>query len=130
MFSEELERDAFLAANGEFGWTRAQIPMVVDTLRSRGMGILGGEVWWVPEGSTNWIGPIPQRRGPAGIYSWETRRNHGESWLHFVERAAGDALAAAERWPAPEDLPNNLSGQILYNLTWASEAESANLRTH
>jgi hypothetical protein len=32
MFPPELERDAFRADNGEFGWTRAQIPQVVNTL--------------------------------------------------------------------------------------------------
>jgi hypothetical protein len=45
MFPPELERDAFRADN-EFGWTRAQIPMVVDVLRHKGLAILGRELWW------------------------------------------------------------------------------------
>jgi hypothetical protein len=44
MFPPELERNAFRASNGEFGWTRAQIPLVVNVLRSHGIGILGGEL--------------------------------------------------------------------------------------
>ena len=42
MFPPELERDAFRADNGEFGWTRAQIPLVVDVLRSHAMGFSAG----------------------------------------------------------------------------------------
>src|SRR5579863_4943189 len=34
MFPPELERGAFRASNGEYGWTRAQISVVVEVLRS------------------------------------------------------------------------------------------------
>jgi hypothetical protein len=127
MFPPEVERDAFRADNGEFGWTGAQIPMVVDVLLSRGMGILGGELWWVRDGSSDWFDSIPQKHGPPGVYPWETNRRPGEPWPHFVERGAADALAAVERWPAPEDLPPDLPGRILYNLTWVSEVEFTQL---
>jgi hypothetical protein len=123
MFPPELERDAFRASNGEFGWTRAQIPLVVDVLRSHGMGILGGELWWVRDGARDWVGLIPQRHGPPGVYHWETKRKFGEPWPHFVERGASDALAAVERWPTPGDLLPDLPGRILYNLTWVSDVE-------
>jgi|SRR5882672_506522 len=122
MFSPTIERDAFRGSNGEFGWTRAQIPVVVDALRSNGIAILGGELWWVREGRTDWD-LIPQRQGPPGVYVWETKRERDEAWSHFLERGASDALAAVERWPAPGDLPPHLPGRILYNLSWASEAE-------
>lgn len=67
MFPPELERDAFRAGSGEFGWTRAQIPLVVDILRSHGIGILGGEMWWVRDGIAAWVGVIPQRHGPPAV---------------------------------------------------------------
>jgi hypothetical protein len=51
MFPPELERDALRSSNGEYGWTRDQIPVVVEILRSRGLGILGCELWWVAIGS-------------------------------------------------------------------------------
>jgi hypothetical protein len=127
MFPRELERDAFRASNGELGWTRAQIPSVVNILRTQGLGILGGELWWVRDGFTDWAGLIPQRHGPPGVYVWETKREPSESWPHFMDRGASDALAAVERWPAPEDLPADLPGRILYNLTWVSEAEFGKL---
>jgi hypothetical protein len=123
MFPPELERDAFRAGNGEFGWTRAQIPLVVDVLRFHWIGILGGDLFWVREGYTEWRGAIPQRHGPPGVYVWETKREPGEPWLDFVDRGASDALAMVERWPTPGDLPPDLPGRILYRLTWASEAE-------
>jgi hypothetical protein len=123
MFPPELERDAFRASNGEFGWTRAQIPAVVEILRSCGIGILGGELWWVRDGFTDWRGAIPQQQGPPGVYTWETKCEPGESWSHFVVRGASDALAAVERWPAPGDVPPDLPGRILYNLTCVSDAE-------
>ena len=129
MFPPELERDAFHATNGELGWSRLQIPAVVEVLRSHGLGILGGELWWVQEGSRDWVGLIPQRDGPPAVYPWETKREPGESWLDFVDRAAAETLAAVRRWPAPGDLPNELGRRILYNLTWTSEEEFDNLRT-
>lgn len=84
MFPADLERDAFRAraSNGEFGWTRAQIPLVVDVLRSHGIGILGGELWWVRDGFACWEGAIPQRRGRPGVYVWErnaSQPNHGHT---------------------------------------------------
>ncbi len=130
MFPLELERDAFRASNGEFGWTRAQIPVVVGVLRADRVGILGGELWWVRDGFADWVGVIPQRHGPPGAYPWETTREPGEPWLHFVERGASDALAAVERWPTPGDLPPDLPGRILYNLTWVSSAEFEKLGTN
>ena len=126
MFPPELERDAFRAYNGEFGWTRVQIPMVVGILRSHGMGVLGGELWWVRDGATDWD-LIPQRHGPPAVYPWETNRLSGEPWPDFVERGAKDALAAVERFPRPGDLPLGLTGRILYNLTWVSDVEFENL---
>jgi hypothetical protein len=129
MFSPELERDAFLASNGEFGWTRAQIPVVVSILRSQKMAILGGELWWVRDGSEDWVGTIPQRHGPSGVYVWESKREPGEPWSHFVERSASGALASVDRFPAPGDVPPDLHGRILYNLTWISEVEFEKLST-
>jgi len=72
MFPPELERDGFRADNGEFSWTRAQIKIVVDVLRSNNLAILGGELWWEREGSI-W-GLIPQRQGPPAVYPWAERR--------------------------------------------------------
>ncbi len=42
MFSPELERDAFRASNGEFGWTRGQIPAVVESCVPTGSEFLVG----------------------------------------------------------------------------------------
>lgn len=64
MFPPELEANAFRASNGEFGWTREQIPIVVDILRSKGMAILGGELWYRREcydGFIEMYSSIPQR---------------------------------------------------------------------
>ena len=116
-------------SNGELGWTRAQILLVVEVLRSHGIGILGGELWWVRDGFTDWVGLIPQRNGSPGVYVWETKRQPGEPWPHFIELGASDSLAAVERWPIPSDLPPDLPGRILYNLTWVCEAEFKKLNT-
>jgi len=129
MFPPELEREAFRASNGEFGWTRAQIPVVVEVLHSQGIGILGGELWWVRDGLTDWVGLIPQRHGAPGVYVWETKHEPNEPWARFIERGASYALAAVERWPTPGDLPPDLPGRILYNLTWISDAEFRQLRS-
>jgi len=130
MFPLDLERDAFRASNGAFGWTRAQIPAVVDFVRSHGIGILGGELWWVRDGFADWVGLIPQRHGPPSVYVWGTKPEPGEAWPHFVERGVSGALAAVEQWPAQGDLPPDLHGRILYNLTCVSDAEFTDLSTN
>jgi hypothetical protein len=85
MFPPELERDAFRADNGEFGWTRAQIPQLVNILRSQQLAILGGELWWVKDGSAR-CDLIPQRDGRRAVYTWAGDRLPAESWPDFVER--------------------------------------------
>jgi len=122
MFPPELEANAFRTENGEFGWTRTQVPLVVDVLRSQGLAILGGELWWVREGVAGWD-LIPQRNGPSAVYSWETESLSGEPWVSFVERSAANTLAAMAIWPTHEDLPPNLPGRVLCNLTWISEVK-------
>jgi hypothetical protein len=129
MFPPQLEQDAFRASNGEFGWIRTQVPVVVNILRSQGMGILGGERWWVQDASTSWAGVIPQRHGPPEVYVWETRRESREAWSHFVERSASETLAAVARWPTPGDLPPDMPGRVLYNLAWVSEVDFKQLPT-
>jgi hypothetical protein len=122
MLPPQLEQTAFRSSNGEFGWTRQQISSVVHFLSDRGLAILGGELWWVrDDGGT--FGLIPQRVGAPALYAWETQRLPGESWQQFVERSAADSLSAVGRWPAVEDLPTDMRGQILYNLCWTSEGE-------
>jgi len=123
MFPSELEQDAFRANNGEFGWTRAQIPLVVEFLKAQGLGILGGELWWVRDGISGWVGLIPQRQGSTAVYHWETDRHNDETWPTFVERSVSDTLAAVEQFPGPDELPPDLPGRILYNLVWVSQTE-------
>ena len=120
VFPPDLERDAFRTDNGEYGWTRAQIPQVVNILRSLEMAILGGELWWVKDDSKGWD-LIPQRDGGRAVYTWAGDRLPGESWPDFVERGAADALAHVERWPTDLDLPPKLEGRILCNLCWVSQ---------
>jgi hypothetical protein len=127
VFPPELEREAYRISNGEFGWTRGQIPKVVEIVRSRQLAILGGELWWVGEGIPNRAG-VPQRSGPPGVYCWATEREIWESWPSYVERCASESLDAARRWPAPDDLPLDLPGQILYNLCWVSEDKYKTLK--
>jgi hypothetical protein len=117
MFPVELERDAFRAGNGEYGWTHAQVPLVIDILRGRGLGILGGELWWVRPGGTAWELP------PSGVYVWDTERHPGESWGDFVERGASEALAAVQRCHEAEGIRADQLGRLLYNFTWVSEEE-------
>jgi hypothetical protein len=119
----ELTRRAFRVANGEFGWSREDARTVVAILAGAQCAVLGGELWWVPAGAKQWTGLIPQQHGPAAVYPWETERVADESWVDFVERCARESIQAIERWPAVDDMPADLDGRILYNLTWVSEPE-------
>jgi hypothetical protein len=125
MFPLKLE-PAFRATNGEFGWTREQVPLVVDILRRRGLAILGGELWWVRDGVPGWD-LIPRRSGGFAVYPWETSRSSAEPWSDFVERCASETLVAIERWPVSDELPVDMAGRILCNLTWVSETEFQSL---
>lgn len=119
----ELTRRAFRSANGEFGWSRAEARTAITFLSAAEYAVLGGELWWVPDGAREWIGWIPQKNGPDAVYPWETERGTGESWQAFVDRCAQESIDAVERWPDMSELPDNLGGRILYNLTWVSEEE-------
>ena len=127
MFSDALKQSAFRAANGEYGWTAKQAREVVAILRAHDLAVLGGELWWVPEGSATWVGRFRSAKAPDTVYAWETKRRRNESWSRFVERCASDTLAAVKRWPPLADLPESLSGRILYNLTWVDETEYGQL---
>jgi len=123
MFSPDLERRALRASNGEFGWSRDDARLVVQVLAQHRQAILGGELWWVPPGAAGWTGLIPQRARPPGVYPWETTRQAEESWDVFIARCAQDSLSAIDRWPGADDLPLDLEGRLLYNLTGVSEIE-------
>jgi hypothetical protein len=87
------------------------------------VAILGGELWWVVGAAGGWSGMIPQENGPDAVYAWETKRLPDELWSAFVQRCASETLVAVEDLPRPGELPSNLSGRILYNLTWVSERD-------
>jgi hypothetical protein len=123
MFPADLERNAYRANNGEFGWTYEQVPRVIEILRANAMGILGGELWWVRSENEGWTSPIPQAHGEPAVYCWATDRGKGEPWAEFVERSAAEALDATKKWPERMDTPADLPGRVLCNLTWVSEAE-------
>jgi hypothetical protein len=90
VFPEELEATTFRASNGEYGWTRDQIPVVLIILAQHGLAVLGGELWWVPAGSRRWIGLIPQCTGPPAVYSWTWVRRSGETWESVVARSLAE----------------------------------------
>ena len=126
-FPDDLEKRAFRAGNGELGWTRQDARAAISVLEDGQRAILGGELWWVPEGETQWTGIIPQRVGHPAVYHWETEREPGEAWPAYVHRCGLESLQAVDALPGSDDLPTDLSGSILYNLTWVSEAEFLNL---
>jgi hypothetical protein len=128
MFPSDLIHRSFQASNGELAWSREDARLAVPILVRQQRAILGGELWWVPDGAGEWTGLIPQRQGPDAVYPWETTRAAGEDWSTFVLRCAGDSLKAIGRWPAAEELPTDLRGRVLYNLTWVSESEYRELR--
>lgn len=128
MFPSELAQRSYKASNGELAWSRQDAGLAIAILVQQQHAILGGELWWVPDGAHEWTGLIPQRQGPDAAYPWETTRAVTEDWPDFVVRCAENSLKAIERWPAVEDLPTRLGGRILYNLTWVSEREYRELR--
>jgi hypothetical protein len=123
MFPTDLVRRAFRASNGELGWSRDDARLAVAVLVKEQRAILGGELWWIPEGRNDWTGLIPQRQGPDAVYPWATERDAGEQWSAFVLRCADETLQAVERWPGINELRPDLGGRILYNLTWVSETQ-------
>lgn len=124
----DLKMKAFWAPSGELGWSREDAHEVIRILADSGLAILGGELWFVPDGERRWTGLIPQREGERPVvYTWATDRETGEEWPAFVGRSAADSSAAVDRMPGPDDLPKDLGGRILYNLNWVSETELTEL---
>ncbi len=129
MFPPDLELGAFKLSNGEFGWTRDQIPRVVTILIEHNLGILGGELWWIPPGADTFL-TVPQADGTRACYPWTAEQKPDEPWAAFVRRSAAETLATVEKWPAPGEIPADLPGRILYNLTWVSEERYVQLNHH
>ena len=74
MFPTELTSRSFQVSDGEFGWSREDARLTVSLLVQQQHAILGGELWWVPDGARDWTVLIPQRRGSDAVYAWETKR--------------------------------------------------------
>jgi hypothetical protein len=129
MLPEDLTKNSFRAKNGEYGWRREQVPAVVAVLHKQMQAVLGGELWWVLDGAESWSGFIPQLEGADTVYHWETERLPNETWTAFVGRCADHAIEAAKILPGKDEVPPDLPGQILYNLTWVSEVEYGTLRS-
>jgi hypothetical protein len=129
MFPTELERRAFRAPDGEYGWTREDVRSIIPILAENQLAILGGELWWVLQGARTWTGLIQLRDGSTAVYHWSSDREPGEEWTAFVSRCAEESLAAVDRFPGDIDLPVDLSGLILYNLTWVSQDGYLDLQT-
>jgi len=127
MLPDELTTGTYRASNGEYGWRREQVAPVVAILRDRLQAVLGGELWWVLNADDSWSGMIPQREGADAVYNWEIKRRAGESWKAFVDRCAARAVEASKMLPGAGEVPAELPGQILYNLTWVSETEYGTL---
>jgi hypothetical protein len=108
--ASSLVNKAFIASNGEYGWTHEQLPEVVDQLVRSGRVILGGELWWVLPGASSWTGFIPPRDGRSYIFHWTTeRRKPHETWDAFMGRAADEALRAVQAL-----CPSQVSSQRIY----------------
>jgi hypothetical protein len=121
----ELERTAFQTPDGALGWNRDDARLAISALARQGLAVIGGELWWVPDVDRRWTVLVPRRGGDAAVQTWTTEREDGEDWPAFVGRCAAESTAAVERWPDPDDLPADLAGRILYNLSWVSETEYA-----
>jgi hypothetical protein len=117
IFPLDLEQASFKLSNGEYGWTREQALRAIAILVEHNKAILGGDLWWIPPGATT-FDLVPQAAGNKASYHWETPEDPGEPWVEFVRRCAVDSLKHVKTWPGPGEIPPDLPGQILYNLTW------------
>jgi len=111
-----LKESAYLALNGEAAWPRSEALKVVDFLAKHGMAVLGGEVW------------LPTTPGPTIptpiIYTWEVdKRQKGESWSEFVQRASEltKAYLSQFEWDKVDVKHKDLTPY--FNLTFCNEQE-------
>ncbi len=119
----DLEQAAYTDSNGEQAWDRDEALRLIGVLAGQGLAIMSGEVWFLAAGARQWTALVPQRAGRPAAYAWATEREAGEEWTAFVSRCRTEASTSVSRMPGPDDLPDNLSGRILYNLNWVGEAE-------
>jgi hypothetical protein len=120
-------RDCVAAlAHSELG--RVYFPSEENALASLAEGVAQDEVF-VAVGARTWTGLIQLRDGSTAVYHWSSDREPGEEWTAFVSRCAEESLAAVDRFPGDIDLPVDLSGLILYNLTWVSQDGYLDLQT-
>ena len=112
-------RRAAIEVGGELAGRRADVASVVAALLAEGLMIFGGEIWWLrPDGT--WTADVPDASGVEGCWTWDVKRESGETGPAFAQRAAETALDLVAKWPDPESLPPGLSGEPLYNLEWGT----------
>jgi hypothetical protein len=120
VFTPALLSRAVHASNGEYAFTRDDLPMALAELGAAGYAVLGGEVW------------LAEARGPSliqgadgsfGVYSWTTEsQRRGESWAAYVSRCVGESLKAAAGLTPEADLPVDRRASVRFNLTYEAPA--------
>jgi hypothetical protein len=115
-----LSASAFRATNGDYAWRRGDLPQVMELLAAGHYAILSGEVW-VVEG--NLFCPLsPCRTGGWTLLAWESSpREDDESWDHFAQRSADEALRAIHTLSPEERVPTEVADKLYYHLCFTDE---------
>jgi len=120
--SEKVEKAAFRLQNGELAWKRDDLAAAVEELVESGQAILGGEIWFVHNGTVT--GVLPTGSGEMTVMRWECPdRSVGQAWADFVRECAEETTEAVAELQAEEVLKHYPGGQTYYNLTWSDETE-------
>jgi hypothetical protein len=92
------------------------------------MGILGGELWWIRDEKSFFMS-IPQREGQTPFTPGQTIASKMNPDSTTSNAGLPRQLRPLRAPPGPDDLPTELPGKILYNLTFVPEGEFEQLKS-
>jgi hypothetical protein len=107
---------AFIAANGELAWARADISDAIDAYAAESIAVKGFEAWLVDRRG-RWVGLLPEMGTvvPAVVSVVVAERTDGERGADYIARSKALVLAELDRINLEKSVEPKLLGSLRYN---------------
>jgi len=122
-FPSELRAGAFRAGD-DVAWPPMLAAAAVEWLGTNGYAVVGTELWLLKDAAIQSL-PVGLS-GMRELHGNTVNRENKESWISFVARSGAETRAYLQAFK-PSDIVEQ--GQLVFNVTWVSEAGFNSLST-